>query len=202
MRPRPVSARLPLLWALVAACAGAPAAPTAAPAPPPSDAQAYYPLEPGWRWAYDVVRGELPILATYVVAERAPGVAVVQAGQERLVYAISKEGIARREGSVVGDFLLKTPIVAGAEWAVADGKARVTAVGKSVTVPAGTFENCAVVEEARSGPDRIVRTTYAAGVGPVAIEVQQPDPRGGAGTGFVVTTKATLRGVTRPGEAL
>jgi hypothetical protein len=124
---------------------------------------------------------------------------VIEAGEDRLVYSVTAEGIARRapDGGGPGDFLLRTPITTGATWPISGGTARVIATGKTIEVPAGTFPGCAIVEESRGSPPRIVRTTYAAGVGPVALEVQEHDPARGA---FVVTMKARLRGVTRPGE--
>ena len=41
---------------------------------------------------------------------------IVQAGEERNGYAILPEGIARRESLSPGDFILKTPMRAGATW--------------------------------------------------------------------------------------
>jgi len=73
----------------------------------------------------------------------------------------------------------------------------VAEVGKAVTVPGGTFPNCATVEESRTNPDRVTRTVYCAGVGPVSIEVQVHDPLSGS---FKTEMRATLLGVTRPGE--
>jgi hypothetical protein len=66
-----------------------------------------------------------------------------------------------------------------------------------VSVPAGTFPGCATIEESRTNPDRITRTVYCVGVGPVSIEVQVHDPLSGA---FRTEMRAALLGVTRPGE--
>lgn len=184
--------------ALLAGCATKPAAPGVATiGPPPEEASEYYPLVPGWRWAYLLDKGGERILATYGVLERVDDTAVVQAGDERLSYAIAPEGIARRDGTRVGDFVLKSPIRAGASWTIEGGQARVTAVGRTVTTPAGTFDNAAIIEETRSNPDRVVRTTYAAGVGPVSIEMLVHDVAAGA---LEVTLRGSLVGITRPGE--
>jgi len=177
------------------ACATTPK--TVARTPPPEQAAAYFPLAPGWKWAYEIEKGGQKILATYAVMEKVGDTVIIQAGEERNGYAVLPEGIARRESLSPGDFLLKTPIRAGATWSLGGGTAIVVSVGDDVTVPAGTYANCAVVEEARTNPDRVLRTTYAAGVGPIALEYQvsNPDTRK-----FEVILRARLLGLTRPGE--
>jgi hypothetical protein len=196
-RPRPlvIGLRLWMVCALGSACATTPSAPKTP--PPPENAQEYYPLQAGWRWAYEVEKSGETILAIYAVKDVVEGTVIMETGTERLLYALLPDGIARKEGLTVGDFILRTPMRTGAVWPLANGHATVTAVGKTVTVPAGTFVNCAIVEEARTGPERVLRTTYAAGVGPVAVEYQVHD----AATGrFETPLRATLRGVTRPGD--
>jgi hypothetical protein len=170
---------------------------TAERTPPPEQAAAYFPLAPGWKWAYEIEKGGEKILATYAALQQIGDTVIIQAGEERNGYAILSEGIARRESLSPGDFILKTPIRAGATWSLAAGRATVVSVGGDVTVPAGTYANCAVVEEARSNPDRVLRTTYAAGVGPIALEYQvsNPDTRK-----FDMVLRARLLGLTRPGE--
>jgi hypothetical protein len=169
----------------------------AAPAGPPKPVAAVelYPLEPGWKWAYDVVKDGQTMLALYTVLDRTGESANVQAGDEQLGYAVSPEGIAQKEGPVVGDFIVKNPIATGTEWPVAGGRARITAVGQSVTVTAGRFDDCVVVEATRSDPTRVVRTTFAPGTGPVIIEMQIA-----VGGEMTTVTRATLRAATRPGQ--
>ncbi len=178
-------------------CAGKTVPLFTAPTPPPEDATAYYPLQSGWKWAYDVDSAGQQILAVYSVTERTADSVVIAAGADRIYYALSPEGIARRDGFSVGDFILRSPVRAGAEWVISAGKARIVSVGRSVTVTAGTFENCATVEETRTNPGRVTRTTYALGVGPISLEQQVHDPLTGK---FAIATRAVLRGVTRPGE--
>jgi hypothetical protein len=193
-----------LLLPLMLSCASTPSVPEAAPLAPPEEALAYYPLEPGWKWAYDVDRAGERILAVTSVQERQSNAATLQAGSETLHYDIGPAGIARSGSSDEGDkrapsndFLIKNPVKTGNSWLIEGGTATITALGRSVTVAAGTFANCLVVEEARSSPPRLVRTTYAPGVGPVALEsmVQLPGK-----ASYEITLRATLRGVTRPGE--
>lgn len=185
------------------ACAGKP--PAAPPQPPaPVDAREYYPLDVGWRWAYDVQRGRENILAIYAVRKREAGEAVLEAGNETIVYEVTPAGIARatpsseaqkREGAA--DFLLRSPVAPGARWPITEGWAAVVAVGQTVDVPAGKFANCITIEETRAGPRRLVRTTYAPGVGPVTIESQVESPEQGR---YETTLRAALRGFTRPGQ--
>ena len=94
------------------------------------------------------------------------------------------------------DFLLKSPLRLGAQWPILGGTATVAAVAKTVTVPAGDFSNCVVVEENRSTPARLVRTTYAPGTGPIAVDLLVHDEVTGA---FQPALRARLRGVTAPG---
>jgi hypothetical protein len=188
-----------LLSVGLCACATAPVAGRTKPAPPPEDASEYYPLQSGWRWAYDIEKGGEHILAIYAVVQRNGQVAVLQAGEERLMYAVLPEGIVRGEPTKEnekGDFLLKSPIRLGAQWPILGGTATVAEIAKVVTVPAGEFSNCVVIEENRSAPARVVRTTYAPGTGPIAVDLLVHDEVSGV---FQPALRARLRGVTAPG---
>jgi hypothetical protein len=156
----------------------------------------YYPLASGWKWAYDVEKDGMNILATYVVLERNGDVAAVQAGDERLTYAVTAEGVAQKDDGTVGDYVIKNPLKVGAEWAVAGGRAKIIATDQEITLdPAGKFDGCVVVEVTRTDPVRIARTTYAPEIGPVTVELQVQD-----GQRFVTSTRARLRAVTKPGQ--
>lgn len=181
------------LAAAVAGCASSP--PPAAPAPvKASSAADYFPLDPGWKWAYELDREGQHMLAVYSVLERVPEGAIVQAGDERISYAVSKEGIALIDASG-RDFVLKNPVVQGASWNVFAGTATIAAVDKKVSVPSGDYAGCVVVETLRHEPTRLSRTTFAPGVGPVSIEVQVE-----TNGKFVTTMHADLRGATKPGQ--
>jgi hypothetical protein len=153
-------------------------------------------MQPGWKWAYDLEKEGQHLLAVYAVLERTQDTAIVQAGEERLMYAITRDGVAQKEGVTVGDFVIKNPIVLGREWAVFAGTARIVAVDRNVTLPSGEqYDHCVVVETVRTDPTRLARTTFAPGLGPIAIETQVQ-----AAGRFVTTMKANLRGTTRPGQ--
>ena len=186
-----------LAAALAAGCAGGSNGPGANGPRKNLTAADYYPLAQGWKWAYDLEKDGQKILAVYAVLERSGDTAVVQAGEDRLSYAITPEGIAQKDGPTVGDYVIKNPVTVGTEWPVAGGTAKVVAVANEVTVGAGRFSNCVVVEVTRSDPVRVARTTFAPDVGPVALEFQVQD-----GNRFVTSTRASLRSVTKPGEDL
>jgi hypothetical protein len=192
------------------ACATAPTVGRTETGPPPEDAAQYYPLENGWRWAYEIEKGGEKILAVYAVVQRSGRVAILRAGEEQLTYSVLPDGIVRGEATDPGfpvgpppqdtrladDFLLKSPVRLGARWPIPGGTATVAEVGKQVSVPAGEFSNCVVIEENRSAPARMVRTTYAPGTGPIAIDLLVHDEVSGV---FRPALRARLRGVTTPG---
>lgn len=179
---------------VLAGCATTPPSAPAA-AAKAHEAADYYPLDAGWKWAYDLERAGDKMLAVYAVLERTMDTAIIQAGDERLEYAVSPQGVAQKDGVTIGDYILKNPIALGAEWSVFSGKAKITSVDQTLHGPSGDYTNCIVVEALRTDPVRLSRTTYAPGVGPVAIEIQvQSQGR------FVTTMRASLRGATRPGQ--
>jgi len=182
------------LLSFLAACASAPPGPAAS-ASRSTSATDYFPLDAGWKWAYELERDGQHLLAVYTVLERMPDGAIVQAGDQRISYAVTPKGIAMKEAGTVGDFVLQNPVVLGTAWNVAAGTAKIVSVDKAVTGPGGDYKNCVVVEVLRNEPNRVSRTTFAPGVGPVEIEVQV-ESQGR----FVTTTHATLRGATRPGQ--
>jgi hypothetical protein len=155
----------------------------------------YFPLAEGWKWAYDLEKDGEKILGIYAVIDRTADGATIMAGPERLTYAVTPEGMAQMDANGVGDFVLKNPIVKDATWPVSGGTARVVSTTEEVTVEAGHFYDCAVVEVTRTDPPRLARTVFAPDVGPVVIEVQvQQNGK------YVVTTRARLRSATKPGD--
>ena len=158
----------------------------------------YYPLADGWKWAFDVEQDGMNILATYVVLERKEAVAVVQAGDERLTYVVTPDGVAQFEGNAIGDYVIRNPIKQGAEWAVAGGRARIASANEEVNIDSlGRYAGCVVVEVTRSDPARVTRTVFAPDLGPVALEMQVQE-----GPKFVTKARARLRAVTKPGDPL
>lgn len=155
----------------------------------------YYPLLAGWGWAFEIERDGDKVLAPYAVVERTADTAVVKNGDESLAYAIVPDGIARREGGGLGDFVLRAPVRKGTSWPVQNGEATIVASGTSLSLPSGDYRDCVVVEETRREPSRVTRTTYCRGTGPVDIEMRVFDP---FKKSFVSMAHARLLGVTRP----
>jgi hypothetical protein len=183
------------LAALAAACATPGAGGTKHVARTGLKAADYYPLAQGWKWAYDLDKDGEKILAIYAVTDSRPEGATITTGPEELHYAVTPDGIAQSDASGVGDFVLKNPLTKGATWPVNGGTATVISTTEEVTVDAGHFYDCALIEVVRSDPPRVVRTTFAPDVGPVTIELQVQQ-----GGKYIVATRARLRSVTKPGD--
>ena len=178
----------------VLGCATAGVAPEGIAPRPNLTAADYYPLAPGWKWAYDVEKDGMSILATYAVLDRVGDTATVQAGDERLAYAITPAGIAQTEEGRLGDYVIKGPLTVGAEWPVVGGHARIASVSADFRMGSGEhYLGCLVVEVTRTDPVRVTRTTFAPDLGPVMLEQQVLD-----GGKFTTLTRARLRAVTRP----
>jgi hypothetical protein len=192
------SARLGLAAStvLLLGCASAP--PHSAGTLRTSVALDYYPLLPGWGWAYEIEREGTTVLSLYSVSERQPDRAVVKHGEETIDYAILADGIARREGDVAGDYILRLPLAKGGSWPVTDGTATIAEVDKTVTLPTGTFRDCAVVEEVRRAPNRVTRTTYCRDAGPVEVEMRVFSPLLQA---YEVYARARIMNVSRPEDS-
>lgn len=73
-----------------------------------------------------------------------------------------------------GGFLLKAPLTLGASWPGTGGQVRVTAVDKSMKVPAGSFVGCIETVEEHTLPrgSKRVTTDFCPDVGIVQLEVQ------------------------------
>ena len=197
-RPRPRLRLRPIILALVSACATTGGGSDAVRPRAGLTAADYYPLADGWKWAFDVEQEGTNILATYVVLERKEAIAVVQAGDERLTYVVTPDGVAQFDGGAIGDYVIKNPIKQGAEWAVAGGRARIASVNEEVTIESvGRYAGCVVVEVTRAEPARVTRTVFAPDLGPVALEMQVQE-----GQKFVTKVRARLRAVTKPGDPL
>jgi hypothetical protein len=180
--------------ALLVGCASAPAKP---PARTSLTALDYYPLLPGWGWAYEIEQAGTTVLSLYAVSERRPDRALIKHGEETIAYAILADGIAHREGDLIGDYILKLPIEQGSSWPVTDGTATLVEVGKTVTLPAGTFRDCIIVEEVRRAPNRVTRTTCCRDAGPVELEMRVFSPLKQA---YELHTRAHIMSVSRPEE--
>jgi hypothetical protein len=148
-----------------------------------------YPLHVGCAWSYDVDSGDgQPVLATARVLSVQGDAVDVKMGQALRRYLVQPGGIARvgQEG-----FLLTSPLQAAGSWTSApDTQARVAVAHERLTTPAGTFEDCVVVQEDNASSGQSVATTYCPGVGPARV-VSQMRVRG-----QTLRVTALLRGFT------
>lgn len=160
------------LGALAAACAGAPARPSRAPAAPGD----YFPLAVGNEWVY---RDESPALPPERQGTRRT-VRILERTADGY-FRDSDRGELRADPDCVHDRarrLLCAPLAAGKGWSSvvsvsSTERYEIAAVGEAVTTPAGRFEDCVRVRaHNRAGPgtDHVLEITYAPGVGPVRIE--------------------------------
>jgi hypothetical protein len=147
-------------------CGGA--TPSTAPARPPAELRGvarYLPLEDGTVFSYETSTlpgNERGLLVLEVRRPRADTAELVVAGRvQRLT--ITPDAVAH----AAGGFLLREPLVAGAQWHGDFGHVRVTRVDASVTVAAGTFAGCVetVEELATRESEKHTTTTFCPGVG-------------------------------------
>ncbi len=129
-----------------------------------------YPLGEGYVWSYQVDNGIEQVLGVaQVTAVIGPRVEVSALGGEPFVYERRlPEGIYRPASST---WLLKAPIVVGAEWPAPSGRtAHVASVSQHIEVPAGAFDDCVRIEEDGGEDQKTVKTIYCPGIGPVYVE--------------------------------
>ncbi len=157
----------------------------------------YFPLASGWKWTYSVWMNGLKTQEVHAVLERKGDLAVVQDGAGRITYVVTPEGIAEKNGDRIGDYVIKSPLSTGAEWAVEGGRARIAfAGGKCGSARVGFYEGCVLISVTRTDPARVIQTMYAPYLGPVSVSIQVAD-----GKDFLTIAQAVLVSVTRPGEA-
>lgn len=170
----PQSWRLALVLAAVG-CGGTQAgAPAAAPSAPVTELERFLPLKNDTVFSYE----------TYIEESNERGLAVMEvsrprdtlaelriAGRVKRRYHISADGIQ----TSTGGYALKAPLSVGAEWQGDDGKVKVTAMDRSVTVPAGQFSGCLETVEAvqlTATATRKTTTVYCPGVGIAVLQIE------------------------------
>jgi hypothetical protein len=148
----------------------------------------YFPLSTGNRWVYEVqdrADGAPPTEEYWEVTREEQGAYVVRVRPSDLTtggfeesFIPTSEGVKRfaRETKDKDHppFFLKGPLQLGTVWEDDDGTYEITALDKTVTVPAGTFSHCMEVTNRRKGGKATVITLYAPGVGVVQREETFP----------------------------
>ena len=137
----------------------------------------YYPLEVGNRWSYRIA-GSSGGLQTVELVGRQQDAFVDQNGGQ---LTIDEEGI--HDGA---RYLLKAPVRTGTRWsnvisATATEHYRIVSALAPCEVPAGRFDDCAVVEARQRVDDAVTLSntmTFARGVGLVRVQVAAHTARG------------------------
>lgn len=148
----------------------------------------YFPLAIGNRWVYEVqdrTDSAPPAEEYWEVTREEQGAYVLRIRPSDLTtggfeesFIPTGEGIKRfareTKDKEHPPFFLKGPLQIGTIWEDDDGTYEITALDKTVTVPAGTFSRCLEVTNRRKGGKATVITLYAPGVGVVQREETFP----------------------------
>jgi hypothetical protein len=148
----------------------------------------YFPLSTGNRWVYEIqdrTDGAPPTEEYWEVTREEQGAFVLRIRPSDLTTGGFEESFIPTNGGVKRfaretkdkehpPFFLKGPLRVGTTWEDEDGEYEITALDKTVTVPAGTFAPCLEVTNRRKGGKAIVITLYAPGVGVVQREETFP----------------------------
>jgi hypothetical protein len=174
--------------ALVTACGGAPA-PSAPQAPSRVDAQSpehYLPLVHDTVFAYETsseATGETGVLMMSV-ARRRPDLVEVSIGGRIQRLDLVGDGIRH----ATGGYLLKRPLATGSRYKGQFGEVRITALDRSVEVPAGKFGGCLeTVEETQAPTAKRATTVFCPAVGIVLLVAE------GTSDGEYTVERAQLR---------
>jgi hypothetical protein len=186
---RPLGAAI-VLAAIAAGCGGAGETPAPAPgwnrAPDGakgvssgSEAERFFPLVDGNAYHYETVAlGDEAVSQGGLLMTRVhrsgptTGELRMPSGTRRIEYV--PDGVVSTSKTGERTYVLKMPLSQGNAWpGEHGGQTRITAVGVSITVPAGNYTGCISTEELRGGdaPMRVT-TTYCPDVGIVSLEAQ------------------------------
>ncbi len=160
---------------------------------------AYFPLAVGNQWVYESSEGTEaePIGESWKVTRQEGNAFTLEIKQSYVTmdsieefFVSTADGVGRLDDQTTSaettgtepQFFLKAPLAIGATWNNTEGTFEVTAVGKTTTIPAGTFTNCVEVTRQSKGGRVTVVTLYAPGVGVVQQEERFPIISGGLGS--------------------
>lgn len=161
-----------VLLAMAVGCGGAPTRPTGRTGP--LRARDLYPMGEGYIWTHDVdTETGISTLSITRVTEAAPPRFVVQAdgSRDRHVYELRDQGIWNVDQDA---WLIREPLAVGESWPAGPSRtARITAVGQTVDVPAGHFEDCVEITVENAQTEGRSRTVYCPDQGPAIVEYHQ-----------------------------
>ncbi len=132
--------------------------------------EVYFPLNDGHIFQYTVQGqdGRAGLLVTKVSRDDAS--ATLTSGERVVRLTVRSDGIYNESGH----YVLKLPLVKGAEWSGQSGVVSVVRDGQTVETGAGKFVQCIVTREVTQGTVEVrsVETTFCPNVGLVRLEVQ------------------------------
>jgi Ni/Co efflux regulator RcnB len=161
--------RLLLVCALMSACATTSGS-TSKTAEKAQDASVFYPLGLGTEWNYEVkLLGETRVVDVKITKKNDDGFIEDSMGAKLLTDSYGVRDQKR--------YLLRNPVVAGTKWTNVVSVSSVEtyeilAVNQPCDSPAGTFENCVIVESRnriKEGTTLVNEVTYAPNVGIVKL---------------------------------
>jgi len=148
---------------------------------------AYYPLAVGNQWEYEGIGNEYASYTQKVVYSKDDKYQVMVDNGGTVsanIYVLSDESLIRTysEAEVYDDknildekenmnnIMIKAPIEIGTKWESQGDQCEITDINATVTVPAGTFENCIVIKETYNETGAFTNYYYCKGVGLVKSE--------------------------------
>jgi hypothetical protein len=138
-----------------------------------SPAEAYFPLQHGYIYRYQVIDTGASLSKAIVRSMRrskTEGSLLVPGGRNAFRY--TADGVLQQPQGSKAHYVLKAPFRVGAHWL---GKRRsrieIEATALAVRVPAGSYVDCIRTKETRGGDHPIlIRTVFCRNVGMVSIE--------------------------------
>lgn len=138
-------------------------------------AERWFPLEDGRLYHYETMDevGDTGMIVGRVRRSDASHGSLEMSDVTRR-FVFKEDGVYEHDGTLV---LPSRPEVGRTFMGRRGGGARIVAVGERVTVPAGAYDDCVVVEERPPVGDGVQRTTFCAGIGIVRIDVESEAKR-------------------------
>ncbi|HHY77022.1 MAG TPA: hypothetical protein GX498_00760 [Clostridiales bacterium] len=157
-----------------------------------NDIGAYYPLAVGNQWEYEGIGNEYALYTQKVVYSKDNKYQVMINNGGTItanIYVLSDDSLVRTyteaevydeknvldEKENIEDIIIKGPIEVGTKWESQGNQHEITDVDATVTVPAGTFENCIVIKETYKESGAFSNYYYCKGVGLVKSEYIDDD---------------------------
>ena len=154
--------------------------------------ETYYPLAVGNQWEYEGVGNEYATYTQKVVYSKDNKYQIMIDNGGTIsanIYVINDESLIRTyseaevydeknvldEESNMEDIIIKLPLKVGTKWESQGNQCEITDIDATVTVPAGTFENCIIIKKIYKESGASSNFYYCKGVGLVKSEYIDDD---------------------------